>query len=1042
MSSHSVETLLEPVFGRRMPSFSHSVAPDELPQPPSVSRLVGKPYAGAYFSFRPSGKDVSSFAAPWSGTESPDTHSPQAPDTQHIYRRESRSHESHPGCTDSAGKPGFTVYRKSPGLSGPQNTASVIVRKGPAGAESVSSDRPVYLSVPQAVYRHSPCCSDMCCVLGPPWKHRDTGEPQRPGPSDAAYGPGQTLPAVLHQTYGSTSVKEVSQSLECSPRAYPRLYPSHAAYEPLIYHSAAPVTKYGHAPQHPLFYYSPGSVELERTETQNPGPVHAEEVHKHPRPPPGTHYMFPAPLHADVSLRRREVLPGPAFLPGPDFPGYVVPRLNINTSLSHGHRLPRSAHSDFADSSRQPVQRPVATLASGFRDASTRHMAHSSAIVRVEQMSPTTCVKKSAAASGSQPHNRYGPPKSGVYVNPHGGRAHPPLPPHIQAAAQLHLDVHSSRYPIYRAYPNHVSPPPNTIASNKTKAQKILYCPPLQTLTKPGAAPQPPYAHRGKRAMSTSSPVKITDDDDDVYVVEPATKRQKTDLRTAEVKSTDLSSPMPVINNVFSLAPYQTYLHMSRLLLGTLNQEPAHCTPDQNRTEELKTENVKPHFVVLKSPKAPHRHAEPARHVKELKSDSKFTKREEIQPFSGNVKLTTLLSEVKVKQESPDEPAHVRAAVPKVPPSDVPKVKLRRNSKSKTVFKKEQEEAADRSSCSDISEFPEQLKIIKKEPEEIDPPDAETRMEIKKCEPDADHDEDGNRRSGRDFGQRNGGAPTHGSPPPPRPTHPPLPLSASPHPERVNFLNIPPHCLKLSTYNIILPDVHLTRVARKHAPSPERPNANQPTAPDVPPQTPQTPDPPPQTPQTPVRKHFFELHQSLVKLISKSVAAASEDSLRSWLSEMELSHVPSSKNQRVARLFGTKGTDACLNEEMKSSLQEVYQRLNEYSQECCPFPFVTRAGAVFLPMLVVKEVLFPSVHGALVDQVLQEHKVELRPTTLSEEKVLIQMNKRACSSRLRRLMSYKHLPAVYGDVVNLLYYTCVCKHLESGSCGVESSVQD
>lgn len=185
------------------------------------------------------------------------------------------------------------------------------------------------------------------------------------------------------------------------------------------------------------------------------------------------------------------------------------------------------------------------------------------------------------------------------------------------------------------------------------------------------------------------------------------------------------------------------------------------------------------------------------------------------------------------------------------------------------------------------------------------------------------------------------------------------------------------------------------------------------------------------------------MHQSLVKLISKSVAATSEETLKSWLSKMELNHLASSKSQKVGCLFGGKGREACLNEEMKSSLQQVVQRLNEYtSQEHCPFPFVVRTGAIFLPMLVVKEVLFPSVHGTLIDQVLQEHRVELRPTTLSEEKTLIQMHKRPCSSRLRRLMSLKHLPDVYADVVNLLYYTCVCKQLESPSCEVQSGVQD
>eukprot|EP00064_Thunnus_orientalis_P000371 superscaffoldBa00000018_g371 len=184
--------------------------------------------------------------------------------------------------------------------------------------------------------------------------------------------------------------------------------------------------------------------------------------------------------------------------------------------------------------------------------------------------------------------------------------------------------------------------------------------------------------------------------------------------------------------------------------------------------------------------------------------------------------------------------------------------------------------------------------------------------------------------------------------------------------------------------------------------------------------------------QMPVRKHFLELHQSLCKLVSKSVSASSEQELRTWLSQLELTEPasPSTKVQKVSCLLGKKAREVWLNEEMKSALQKVLDRLREYTaQERCPFPHVMRTGAVFLPMLVVKELLFPMVQGSFVDQVLHEHKVELRPTTLSEEKILIQLHKRACSSRLRRLMSLKHLPDIYADVLNLLYYACVCKHL-------------
>lgn len=293
-------------------------------------------------------------------------------------------------------------------------------------------------------------------------------------------------------------------------------------------------------------------------------------------------------------------------------------------------------------------------------------------------------------------------------------------------------------------------------------------------------------------------------------------------------------------------------------------------------------------------------------------------------------------------------------------------------------------------------------------------------FEIKKCEPDFDDSVD--KKSGSECNQKlclREATPARSPPPAP---------SAPPHPDgKINFLNIPPQCLKLSTYNIILPETNLPRTVQISA---NKSPAQSPVLPSIP-------------LRVPVRKHFFELHQSLVKLISKSVAALSEETLRSWLSRMDLNHLASSKSQKVGCLFGEKGRDACLNEEMKSSLEQVVQRLNEYTaQEHCPFPFVVRTGAIFLPMLVVKEVLFPSVHGALIDQVLQEHRVELRPTTLSEEKTLIQMHKRACSSRLRRLMSLKHLPDVYADVVNLLYYTYVCKQLESPSCEVQSGVQD
>ncbi|KAM8892828.1 uncharacterized protein C15orf39 homolog [Spinachia spinachia] len=174
------------------------------------------------------------------------------------------------------------------------------------------------------------------------------------------------------------------------------------------------------------------------------------------------------------------------------------------------------------------------------------------------------------------------------------------------------------------------------------------------------------------------------------------------------------------------------------------------------------------------------------------------------------------------------------------------------------------------------------------------------------------------------------------------------------------------------------------------------------------------------------------MHHSLCTLVSDFVLASSKQELRTWLSQLGLPEAasPPTKVQKVSCLLGVKAREVWLNEEMKSALHTVLERMREYTaQDRCPFPHVMRTGAVFLPMLVVKELLFPMVQGSFIDQVLHEHRVELRPTTLSEEKLLIQFHKRACSSRLRRLMSLKHLPDIYADVVNLLYHTCVCKHL-------------
>lgn len=242
---------------------------------------------------------------------------------------------------------------------------------------------------------------------------------------------------------------------------------------------------------------------------------------------------------------------------------------------------------------------------------------------------------------------------------------------------------------------------------------------------------------------------------------------------------------------------------------------------------------------------------------------------------------------------------------------------------------------------------------------------------------------------------------------------PPVPTQADQ--AAFSLTKIPPHCLKLTSFKIILPEVLKTPIS-----------------------------PGPEAVQSPVenkvaissrqaRYQFMELHQSLCRLVSGCISQTSHCELKNWLLSLDLdgSASPAAKTQKVSCLLGSKAREVWMkDEEMVRALQKVLNQLENFVQlQECPFPHVIRAGAVFIPMLVVKEVLFPQVQGTFIDQALQEHRVELRPTTLSEERQLTQLHKRAFSSKLRRLLSLKHLPYIYPDVLNLLYYAGVCKFL-------------
>ncbi|XP_066134324.1 uncharacterized protein C15orf39 homolog isoform X1 [Saccopteryx bilineata] len=174
-----------------------------------------------------------------------------------------------------------------------------------------------------------------------------------------------------------------------------------------------------------------------------------------------------------------------------------------------------------------------------------------------------------------------------------------------------------------------------------------------------------------------------------------------------------------------------------------------------------------------------------------------------------------------------------------------------------------------------------------------------------------------------------------------------------------------------------------------------------------------TPASAPDTADSP-EQHFAGLHESLCDAISGSVAHSPPEKLREWL-EMAgpWGQAAWQDGQGVQGLLG----------KLLSQLQRFV-----YTQRC-PFPHVVRAGAIFVPIHLVKERLFPRLPPASVDHVLQEHRVELRPTTLSEERALRERALRGCTSRMLKLLALRQLPDIYPDLLGLQWHDCVRRQL-------------
>ncbi|KAM7151126.1 uncharacterized protein C15orf39 homolog isoform 2-T4 [Macrochelys suwanniensis] len=197
--------------------------------------------------------------------------------------------------------------------------------------------------------------------------------------------------------------------------------------------------------------------------------------------------------------------------------------------------------------------------------------------------------------------------------------------------------------------------------------------------------------------------------------------------------------------------------------------------------------------------------------------------------------------------------------------------------------------------------------------------------------------------------------------------------------------------------------------------------------------------------QTSSSQYFTALHMSLCNRISYFVSGTSPELLKQWLRRVELDgeQKESSKSplkpKNGSRILEaqkpSKGKEIWLGfQDVSVLLSKLLSQLETFMfTRKCPFPHVVRAGAIFIPIHVVKEKLFPKISGAFVDHVLQEHKVELRPTTLSEEKLLRDLELKCCTSRMLKLLALKQLPDVYPDLLNLHWHDCIKHYLGPSS---------
>lgn len=1027
-----VDSLINPLFQFKMPLLDGLVASTALSNPQTMSNYLEKQtphYTEAYYHYDPRAKEGSQFTPPWSSSKTSlldgrgsTSHLSSMEGKQHMFFRQNSnsSKEGTPVLSTLHAAPvkqGFTLYSKSPGVSSSTTTVPSVAVSKPRSAESDPTPQPgspVYLAVPKPVYGHNPCCGELCCVRGrysveagyariphAVYKHNwmqsdaeygDSAEVQKKAQEallqrrglqlDAgvermkrmeACSPGRArpLPPIINPNYSRYPCTFFGpfgeQSQQTPPRAYPNLFPSHHAYEHMtseVYQEHSPMTKYGHVTQRPVFFYSQADVEVEnRSQCKNNGIKPGEDgavAVKHALPSPQEHFLIPRSLHSEATLPHFQ---HGALLQGFGYPCYGGPRLNVGVRqrvqpppvvhANNVHFSPTNLCPDYHLVSATSLHEDSGSLGDGRSGAN-------SSFFRVEQSKPPRCSNQPFVATSGITVNRLLHPASslnrpglqtpGLNVerflsySPSGHVRCPKLPSThpISLASQLQPSLH------------HYLDQSNKAAHDQSNVQMSI-----KTESKPNDTTS--CLSSLKRSNSQSSPPIKVKEETDLIEDEPLKKcKRMEEMETTSDRNATKSPPMPVIDTVFSLAPYQAHIHSS----GVLH-------PGRTLHSTVLLENPAVQMQLLVRDERNSQNANRPLVCRDSKEDCVGS------PAQKPLEEIRKPQDIKVEKEDFAENSVEQQGCPT------------------TAGGQHSEEAA----ASSIQS----LVVIKKcDPEELEMKPVVDNAEMSvKSTPDEGPVKASVQSSAEDARQQK----------------PKVPSEPTEH--RANYTNGLSR-QKRATYNIAVPHAKCL---------------NPPQAPDKPPVPPTTQDVPSPDVHLRVRKHFYELHHSLYKLISKSVFATSEQELRTLLSQLELTEIayPSSKIKNMPSLLGVKPRELWFNEEVKSVFKELLKRLQEYTAQArCPFPHVMRTSTVFLPMLVLKELLFPMVQSSFIDQVLQEHKVELRPTTLSEEKILLQLHKRACSSRLRKLMSLKHLPDIYADLINILYYTCISKHL--GKC--------